>query len=251
MLGKSFNWFSNLRLAFSFLTIIPLAVTNKEERISLSQAMAYFPLVGFFIAVISLFIVGIFSHYFSPRLLSLFLVLLPIIISGGLHIDGLADSFDAFFQGKDKHDILHVMKDSRIGVWGTLSVVFLLLMKWECLVMLPQQNAGFILAIGLSRWAHGFICFLLPYARTEKGLGQEVAGAVSEVQIFLSTVFVLIVSLFLGITGIVAVLLSGIFIYLLSKFYKKRIGGITGDVIGATGELTEVFVYLVLIVNSN
>jgi len=234
--------------------------------------MGYFPFVGFCIGLLSLIIVSVFEQAFSQRLVNLLLVLLPILLSGGLHVDGLADSFDAFFhpprsnknpegreiaekqnrerfaRGKSKEDILRVMRDSRIGVWGALSIVFLVLIKWELIMLLPNKAVNYLFALSASRWAHVVLCFLLPYAREENGLGKEVAGLIQKKELLLSTFLMLGISLLLGLKGVVVLLMCWGFIYLLSRFYKRKIDGITGDVIGATGELTEIFVYITIVI---
>jgi len=242
------NLLDNIRLAFSFLTIIPISVKSSSKDNALAGSMGYFPFVGFCIGLLSLIIISVFEQAFSPRLINLLLVLLPILLSGGLHIDGLADSFDAFFQGKSKEDILRVLRDSRIGVWGALSIVFLVLIKWELLMILPNKAIVYLFALSASRWAHVVLSFLLPYAREENGLGKEVAGLVQKKELNFSTLFMIAMSFLLGLKGIVVLVICAGFIYLLSRFYKRKISGITGDVIGATGELTEIFVYIMIVI---
>jgi adenosylcobinamide-GDP ribazoletransferase len=239
-------WLDNLCLAFSFLTIIPVPVKQKPKSAALAQAMIFFPLVGLCIGMVSLAVAGMVDSHFPPRLTALFLVLIPVILSGGLHIDGIADFFDAIFH-TDRQEILRIMKDSRIGVWGTLGVVFVILFKWEALSTLLSRDIVFLLALSLSRWSFVMISFLLAYARPEGGLGKEVAGQVTPQHLAISTIGVVLLSLFLGWKGLAAVMLSASFVFLLSRWYRRKIGGVTGDVIGATGELTEVFVYLAIL----
>ena len=210
--------------------------------------MIYFPLVGAFLAVVSLSVFYFIEPFTSLRFAGLLLVLFPIILSGGLHVDGLADSFDGFFHGKDRNDILAVMKDSRIGVWGTLSVIFLILLKWELIMVLPSKGLSFILALSAARWSQVFLSYLLPYARNERGLGSQVAGLVKKKEILLSTMFVVLISLTLGLMGCLILAIISAFIYLLSLFYKHKLEGITGDVIGATSEITETVVLLLAVV---
>jgi len=235
-------------MAFSFLTIIPIFSSRGEHRGNLAGAMAFFPLVGLCIGLLAVSVVLVLEPFLSERFECLLLVLLPIVISGGLHVDGLADFFDGFFQGKSREDILLVMKDSRIGVWGTLAVLFMVLLKWESLTNLKFRNESFIFALCLSRWSHVYLCSLLDYARTDNGLGKQVAGLIKGRELMIASVSVLAVSLILGIMGVIVFLLSAALVYLLSCFYKRKIGGITGDVIGATGEMVEVFALIMLMV---
>lgn len=245
--GKPLKLLSNFVLAFSFLTVIPIPLKEVDAKEGLARSMFFFPVVGFLIGLLALILVSLFGKFFPRHLSHLFLVLLPILLSGGLHVDGLADSFDAFFQGRNKEDLLRVMKDSRIGVWGALSILFLVLFKWEFLNVLSRGGA-FLLAMTLSRWAHVLISYLLPSARAEKGLGKQVAGLVAKKELLGATLFTFVVSVFLGLVGFFTFLLSGFFVFLLSRFYQKKIDGVTGDVIGATGELTEVFAYFVMVI---
>jgi len=242
--------FKHLRLAFSFLTIFPISVDSKDKKVTLSQSMACFPFVGIIIALVSLSIFYFIEPFTSLRFASLLLVLMPILLSGGLHVDGLADCFDAFFQGKDRDDILRVMKDSRIGVWGALSILFMVLLKWELIMILPSKVLSFIFALSVARWSQVFLCYLLPYARKEKGLGQQVAGAISPRELFLGLLFIILIGFPLGLIGLAVFILSTGIVFLLSRYYKHKLNGITGDVIGATSEITECIVLILIIVLS-
>jgi adenosylcobinamide-GDP ribazoletransferase len=175
-------------------------------------------------------------------------VLFPILLSGCLHMDGFADFFDAFFQKKDRQEILTVMKDPHIGVWGVVGVMFCILLKWECLMIVPFRFESFLLAITLSRWAHVFLSYLQPYAGQDGGLGQAVAKKVGIRELLGASVFTLAVALILGLPGLLVFLIIALMVVLLGRFYKYRIGGITGDLIGATGEMCEIAAYMVILV---
>lgn len=235
-------------LAVSFLTIIPLTVAVSDRKNALASAMLFFPAVGLGIAALSLGLVALLEPFFPERFLNLLLVLFPIVLSGGLHVDGLADFFDGFFQGKTREDILAVMKDPRVGVWGALSVVFLVLIKWELLMMAPFKEKIFLFAVTLSRWSFVVLSYLHPPARKEGGLGETVARKTGLRELGGASLCAFAVALLLGWRGFCVG--AGVLVFVLAAghFYRRKIGGITGDTIGATGEMSEVVAYLLFIV---
>ena len=235
-------------VAVSFLTILPVSIDVTEKKNALARAMIFFPLVGLGIAGISFGLVHLFEPFLSERLSNLLLVLIPIVLSGGLHTDGLSDFFDGFFQGKNRDDILRVMKDSRIGVWGTLSIIFFVLIKWELLMILPLKGKIFLLAMTLSRWSHVFLSYLQPYARSEGGLGESVAKKVGAREIIGASIFTLLAAFLLGWKGLCEFLGIFLFVLWMGHFCQKKIGGITGDTIGATGEMSEIISYILFLV---
>ncbi len=235
-------------VALSFLTVLPISVEVSDKKNALARAMMFFPLIGLGIAAVSLGAAHVLKPYFPERLINLLLVLFPIVISGCLHTDGLADFFDGFFQGKNKEDILAVMKDPHIGVWGVMGILFFVLLKWELLMIVPFKEKIFLIAITLSRWAQVFLSSLQPYARREGGLGESVAGQVGGVQLAIAGIITILVSLMIGIKGVIAFIVIGVFVFLMGKFCQRRIGGITGDLIGATGEMSELLTYFLFVI---
>jgi len=233
--------------ALRFLTIFPVSQAEKETA-SLAKSMIFFPAVGFLIGLISLGIIFFVEPLFSPRIGSLLLVLLPILFTGGLHVDGFADFFDAFFGRRNKEKILQIMKDPRIGAWGAASIVFLILLKWELLMILPLRQKGFLLALTVSRWVQVLLSAFYPSARATKGsLGEMVGKKVQTRELLFSSLSVVIVSLFLGFRGLLIVCITALFSYAAGQIYKRKLGGITGDILGATGEMAEVLVFAFLI----
>jgi cobalamin 5'-phosphate synthase/cobalamin synthase len=235
-------------MAVSFLTILPVTVDVTEKKNALARAMIFFPLIGLGIAGISLGLLHWLEPFLSVRLSNLLLVLLPIILSGGLHTDGLSDFFDGFFQGKNRGDILRVMKDPHIGVWGTLSIVFFVLIKWELLMVLPSKERIFLVAITLSRWSHVFLSYLQPYARSEGGLGETVAKKIGFKEVIGASISTLLVVALLGWIGLCVSLGIFLFVLWMGHFCRRKINGITGDTIGATGEMSEIISYVLFLV---
>ena len=230
--------------ALRFLTILPLPAS--QGKADLARAMFFFPLVGFLIGIFSLMMVQIFALHLFVRLQALALVTIPLLLSGGLHLDGFADFCDGFFGGKSKEDIFRIMRDSQIGVWGALGIVLLLFWKWELLASLPNRNHALLLALTASRWAQVVLAYFLPYANPAGGLGESVAKKVTTRELVGATAFLGILIFFLKPAGLLCLLALLPFLAGLRFFFLKRVGGLTGDLLGAASEATEVFVLLLL-----
>ena len=246
--------------ALRFLTILPLPPAKTQKPDALARAMLFFPLVGFSIASVSLGIYVLVSGYLPEKLGILLLLALPILLSGGLHADGFADFCDGFFGGKDKAQILRIMKDSRIGTFGVVGLVLLLLTKMELLQALPSKAIPYLIALTASRWMQVALSFYLPSAREQAdltplhgtpsggGLVEAVARKVGRLELLGASGFLFAVMLLL-VPGMGPLLFAGLvgLLLALAVFYKKKLGGITGDMLGAASEMTEVVVLLVMI----
>lgn len=237
---------SDFFCALGFLTIFPSPQSKggvKEG--DLARSMFFFPLIGILIGVLSLLVVELFS--FSPfgRIKALALVTLPILFSGGLHVDGFSDFCDGFFSGKNKEEILRIMRDSRIGVWGASGVVLLLFWKWELLATFPNRATPFLLSLTASRWAQVALAYFLPYANPVGGLGQTVAKKVGIRELAGATGFLSVLIFSTGGVGVICFLALLPFLAGVGFLFWKRVQGITGDLLGAASEATEVFVFLI------
>ena len=234
-------------MALRFLTVFPVPAQLEEKERSLAHAMVFFPAVGLLIGALSLALFSLAESIFPPRVAVLFLLVVPVLLSGGLHIDGLADFCDGFFAGKDKADVLRIMKDPSVGVWGVLGITLLLLSKYELLLVLPYRGKFLLLAMAASRWAQVALSFSLPYAGRSGGLGEIVAKKVTFRVLAGATVVPLILACWLRGTGLMV--LGGLVIFLvgLAVFFKKKLGGVTGDLLGAASELTELFIFLFVV----
>ena len=177
-------------------------------------------------------------------------IIFGAFITNGFHEDGLADTFDGFGGGWTKERTLEIMRDSRIGTYGTLALIFLILGKFTFLSSLPagQIWRWLIVAHTASRWTILPLCAWLTYARAE-GQGKLVAKQVGALEIIAGTATLLLVflvtSLARGACGIardsLVTLLSGL-------YFRARIRGITGDCLGAANQLTEVGLYLTAVI---
>jgi adenosylcobinamide-GDP ribazoletransferase len=181
-------------------------------------------------------------------------VLVHIIVTGALHLDGLADTVDGFFSYRSRERILEIMKDSRIGTNGAISLITIILMKYSILVSLSGEIAilSLLAAPAAARMTIAWCAGVSSYARNEKGMGMIMVERTGWREIVITTVITSVVIFALFRFSLIilpaAVMLTAAGFALLFSFYSfKKIGGITGDVMGAVIELTEVLVLILFL----
>ena len=232
--------------AVQFLTRFPVHRTGFRQD-DLSKSAAFFPLIGLLLAsgglLLHFALVGRVSNAVVVVLVLLYLVL----ITGGLHEDGLADAADGFGGGWDKEQALAIMRDSRIGSYGAIAISLSLLGRFVFLTDLTPEKFTpyFVAGQVLSRWTAVPLSFFLRSARAGTGQGSLVAGKISWPSLIAATLLAFgIAAAFLnaklvwpGLTVLCVAVITGL-------YYQKRLGGITGDCLGASIQLAEIGVYL-------
>lgn len=228
--------------ALQFLTIIPLAGGRSPGEGDLGGSLPFFPVVGLLIgAAISLADWGL-GLLFPIGATSVVTVILLIAASGGLHIDGLADTADGLFSSRPRERALEIMRDSRTGPMGVAAVVALVLLKaalltsiagpwrWWVLVMMPLAGRCALL-VHMA---------LLPYVRPEGGLAGIFHRNRSQGHALWALAALLAAGFLLGrLPGLIAGAVSFLAALLLAAYFFRRIGGLTGDTLGAACELAE------------
>ncbi|MFA5271406.1 MAG: adenosylcobinamide-GDP ribazoletransferase [Candidatus Omnitrophota bacterium] len=237
---------TSLLLALQFLTIVPIKIKAFTEA-RFARSMMFFPVIGlliaFFLAVInSLFL----SLGFNGIILNVILVVTLIILTGGMHLDGLSDTFDAIASAKSKEKMLEIMRDSHCGVMGILSIICVILLKISFLSSMSSAHkiGAIILMCVFSRWSLVFLTFLFPYVR-EQGKGKIFSQGINLKIVMITTIFSLICAIVVfKIAGFLIFVPAALIAYLFGRLVSKKINGITGDVLGSTNELVEVTVLL-------
>jgi adenosylcobinamide-GDP ribazoletransferase len=223
------------------------------SKTSFAQAAVYFPIVG---SLIGLLGGGLFwiAHLFFSQQISVVLVLSGLMLAtGALHEDGLADAFDAFGSKTTKKDILEVMRDSRIGTYGTLALIMIVLLKYLGLQSMTPQSVVIALVVGhtLSRWAMLPALALLPYPRKSAALTKrfvESVDAMPKWHLAVSLVFSGGLAWWLlGATGLYLLVISTVTGLLFAWYFWKKIQGATGDCYGTIQQCTEVLIYLCIL----
>jgi adenosylcobinamide-GDP ribazoletransferase len=251
----------NFITALQFLTIFTVRKNHEVREGDLAKSMVYFPFVGFLIGVLLVNADKIFALIALPQTIATFLlIILSVLVTRALHIDGLADTFDGLMGGHDHSSRLAIMKDSRLGTAGALGIVFVLFLKYLCLNNLfeSERIVALLVAPVLARWSQTLMVSNAEYGR-EHGMGKAFVGhlrssglvATSAVAIGLSAFVVVrldVHSVILFFALICGVLLLT---YLGKRYLVRKLGGVTGDAIGAMSELNEVLVLFLFVILSS
>jgi len=250
----------NFITALQFLTILTVRKDHTMDEGDLAKSVPYFPFIGFLIGFILVNADKAFSLIALPHTIATFLVvMLSVLITRAIHIDGLADTCDGLMGGRDHASRLAIMRDSRLGTAGAIGIVFVLFLKYLCLNNLFQSDRIIALLIAplAARWSQTLMVFKADYGR-EHGMGRAFVGhlrssgltAASAAAVGLSA-FV-IVRLDARSVALFALLVAGVaLLTLLGKRYLvRKLGGVTGDAIGAMSEVNEVFVLLLFVMFS-
>jgi adenosylcobinamide-GDP ribazoletransferase len=242
---------SDFLSAMQFLTRIPMP-SRPYDADSLARSVKFFPLVGFVVGGGAALVHLLLAPHLS-RLVAAFAVLLySVLVTGGLHEDGLADAADGFGGGSCREQILLIFRDSRIGSYGGLALAFSLIGRLILIASLPLALIPcYLIAAGvLCRWAVLPLSYFLSPARTPAtlnadGQGARIARHTSTAALIGGTIFSFAIAAALLRTRAVTPILSVMILaFLTGAYYKKRIGGVTGDCFGATIQLAEIGCYL-------
>ena len=203
--------------------------------------------------MIGLILVGVeegSSRVFSEPLTAAFLVAVMIVVTRGLHLDGLMDVFDGVFGGFTPERRLEIMRDSRVGAFGVIGAIAVLLLKYGALVsllMLPQPGKEWALFLfpTLSRWTMVVLLGAFPYVRTQ-GLGSPFHGTGIKIATTIAGISALAASVLLGgFAGLGLFFGVTVVAWLMGWAIAKTLGGLTGDAYGATNEIIETVVLIV------
>lgn len=239
-------------IAMQFLTRLPVPRSLAASEQEIGQAAAFFPLVGIVVGGGGALLYAVLSTFLPVTTCVLAVLIYSTLITNGFHEDGFADALDGFGGGWTREETLTIMRDSRIGTFGALGLVFLVLAKYNLLSMLewPQVWRWLIVAHTASRWTVLPLCLWLPYAR-EQGQGKLVARRIGRSAMAIATFTFAAVSLLLPWRGaLFALVMTAMVVIISGVYYRARLSGITGDCLGATNQLTEVALYFTAVVLS-
>ncbi|MDD5130993.1 MAG: adenosylcobinamide-GDP ribazoletransferase [Candidatus Omnitrophica bacterium] len=244
---------NSLLLAIQFLSILPLRANKFSEK-NMAWALVYFPVVGLFLGGVLVGLNILFSILNTTSItINIILVISLIILTAGMHLDGLADTADAFLSGKEKKEMLGIMRDPHIGAMGVLSLISVILLKVSLLSMVSVslKPIALMLMCSLSRWAAVATIFFFPYARQEGKAGVFIKGMNLKIFIISSIAVVIFAAVIWQIKGAVVLMVVTGFSCVLGKFSTKKIGGITGDTLGAEIEITEIITLFMVFMLGN
>lgn len=239
---------TRLAVAVAFLTRLPLPPRAQVGAREVGRAMLAFPAVG---AGLGFALAGaglMLARVLPPPLAAAIVVALGALATGALHLDGVADSADGLGGGRDREHALWIMRDHAVGAYGATALVLVLLVKAAAVAALLDRPGGVAwlpVAGALARWVMVPLARLAPAARPD-GLGASISAHVGGLEVIGATSLAALVAGGLagahGAAAALAVALAGL---VFGALCRRRLGGMTGDTLGAAGELAEVLVLVV------
>ena len=210
------------------------------------RSSVFFPLVGLILGALLWVTYMGASLIFPPPVVAALLVLVLVMITGGIHLDGFMDTMDGVFSGRPREQKLEIMRDSRVGAFGALAMGCLLLLKFSLLLGLEHTwlPVAVMVAAVVSRWGMVYAIARFPYVRAQ-GLGRLYADHTGRLQLVVATVLAAaLVLLIMGPPGLLLLLLGALSAHGLSVLLVRELGGLTGDTYGAINEILEVTVIM-------
>jgi cobalamin 5'-phosphate synthase/cobalamin synthase len=230
--------------AVALLTRVPVRRTFSMSELASSPPC--FPAVGALIGLGQLAVVHAVGSWLPPTVLSACLLGGSVWFTGALHLDGLADAADGFGGGQSREDTLRIMRDPSIGTFGVAAIVFTVLIRAAALSTLINRRVAslfLVLAPSLGRWTMVALAYRLPYARSEGGLG-SLAARITARQLAVATAITVAVSAAAGVAALAAWIAALAVVVAGGRAAMRRLGGFTGDTLGAANEITETVVLM-------
>ena len=240
-------------LALQFLTRLPISTEGIYTKERFAASVRHHPLVGMLIGVTGAAIYAAGATVYPTPVAVLISTTAIILLTGAFHEDGLSDTFDGIGGGYARERALDIMKDSRVGAFGAIALLMVIAIKVAGLSAMPPEMiiVGLVSAHGLSRWSSIIVIATSRYVR-EDGTGRPTAGGISRAGLIYATsiglacLALLYFSLgpYAAAAGTVGLVSGHVLIRL---FYERKLGGYTGDCLGATQQVSEVGIYLGLL----
>lgn len=256
-------------IAVTFLTRLPFPAPDGVTQEEFTKSQRYYPLIGFLIGLFLFFTALILRRYYSPLVVAALILIEELLLTGGLHMDGFMDSMDALWSARTPERMLEIMKDSRVGSFGALSAMAVLLLKFSLLAELLQTAPSFypflnsadlyspfysgirsylplLIMPMLARWAFLIGVIFFPYARNS-GLGQGFHEDLCRRPwdfIIVGVCCLLFAVYLLHWAGLGAFLFTFLLLFYFMKKVANLLGGLTGDLYGAGIELSELLFLL-------
>ena len=230
-------------------------MATPHDRVSLNHALKYFPLVGWLVGGVCAFTLHLAAGVWPIAVAVVISVGVGVLLTGALHEDGFADSCDGFGGGWNKAQVLDIMKDPRIGNYAAIGLLLMLALKLFALVALAGESIelamiSLLLAHSASRWLVLPLPWLLDYVRDgDDSKSRDVVEQRFSAPLFaVSSLFVVMPLLIFGVPLFYqAVISAAAAVLALALYFRHRIGGYTGDCLGATQQVAEVAIYLAIL----
>lgn len=237
----------SLRIAFGLMTTLPFKLPENWAAGDSGRASVWYPFVGLVIGALTWLAWKGTLFAFPPLVAGMITLVIWVVLTGGLHLDGLADCCDGLLASASVERRLEIMKDPRLGAFGVIGLILVLFLKAATLASLTSVSGmGILLAASLARW-----CILpagmMPLARPS-GMGADFAVGFQRSFTIWGALIPLAIAIVMGTRGVLPVVVGTGTAALILRFVKSRIGGVTGDVFGMIVEVVETVVLLTFLI---
>ncbi len=242
---------SSLLLAISFLTIIPVYRNRTAREEDMANSLYYYPLTGLLIGTLLVSAAYLSELLFLGWAGDAIIIVVWIIITGALHLDGLMDSADGLFSGRDRERKLEIMRDSRVGAMGVITLVAIIFLKFTFLTTLAYTDKLWVLLISpaVGRWAMVYAISCFTYARSGPGLGKSFGNINGPGKILVASIPLLAtIILLMNWEGIFILSLTAAIVLMIARWMAGSLGGLTGDTYGALCEVTETLFIMITVI---
>jgi adenosylcobinamide-GDP ribazoletransferase len=238
-----------LHQAVTFFTRLPLPSLRAWSPQDLQRSAAYFPAIGWLVGGVAAAVWWVCLPRLGPVLASGLSLSATLLLTGAFHEDGFADVCDGFGGGYTRERVLEIMRDSRVGAFGAIGVVVLLGLKWQSVAALPPLLAPWCLIAGhcVSRAASASLMSTLAYVREDAGKAKPLATQLPPGRLLIALIAGLTPLWFLPGRFAWAIVAGVLARLVLARWFVARIGGYTGDCLGAAQQVTEVVFYLAVV----
>lgn len=227
-----------LIVAIQFLTRLPLNIVVDFNSENIKKSTFFYPFVGLLLGILSSIPYYLLSFY-NVNIASFLTLMMMIILTGGLHLDGLSDTADGFFSNRDRERTLEIMKDSRIGAFGVLSLILMILFKY---ILISNMDVKLPIALILSMGNSRLVVLLqIAFKKIARpgGLGDMIHSSKPMRYIVIGNIIYMGIISYMGLQYLIPLLVSILVGEIISIYTYKKIGGFTGDIYGATIEIVE------------
>lgn len=233
-------------LMIQFFTSIPIPVNVNCDEKDFGKGLVFAPAVGLILGTLLFALGSALKLIFPIRAVTIFLIVGYIILTGGLHLDGLGDTFDGLFSNRPKEKILEIMRDSRVGTNAVLALVSIVIINYAMLLELNIMPKAVLLYPVAGRIGSLTGAAVSVYARKNEGLGKSFIDHCGMKEMFFGAVISFVIfGAVLELKGLILALILMITAWIITKLFTVRLGGATGDILGAVCELNQT-VFLIL-----
>jgi len=237
-------------IALRFLTIIRVPGDRAVSEEDLGKSMSLFPVVGLLIGLALAGVRSVLIIALPAFLVDILVIAMLTVVTGALHLDGFADTIDGLAGGRDRERSLTIMRDSRIGSFAVAGLILILMLKAAALTGVPEGIKAPVLVVVpvLGRWSTVQLAAWFDYAGEGHGTGLAFTRFAGKREAAVSTLIAAVIAAgIFGLRGVVMFLAVAALTMLVGLFFKGRIGGVTGDIMGAACEVSEVAVLILAI----